>query len=73
MTISEGKPHMVEQITLLNDMEDEGLVAIANPLIIQDCRAKVVLMVLMSRNKNLLAPQVGRIQPLTVEGFHRHL
>lgn len=73
MTIEAGKPHMVEQITLMDEMEDEGFVAIANPMMIQESPAKVVLTVLMGRNRNLLAPQVERIKPIVVEGFHRHL
>jgi len=73
MTIKAGKSHMVEYITLLDDMEDEGLTAIANPLLIQDQPTKVILMVLLSHNRELLSPQVERIKPVTVERFHQHL
>ena len=73
MTIKEGKPHLVEQIALLDDMEDEGLAAIANPLMIQGKSAKVILTVLLSRNMGLLSPQIGKLNPVTVERFHRHL
>ena len=73
MTIKEGKPHLVEQIMLLDDMDDEGLVAIANPLMIQGQPAKVILTVLLSHNRGLLSPQVQKLNPVTVERFHRHL
>ena len=73
MTIKQGKSHLVEQITLLDDMEDEGLVAIANPLMIQDQPAKVILMVLLSHNRDLLSPQVEKVKPVIVERFHQHL
>jgi len=73
MTIREGKAHLVEQVTLLDDIEDEGLVAIASPLLIQDKPAKVILTVLLSRNSNLLEPQVRKRNPVVVERFHRHL
>lgn len=73
MTIRKGKPHIAEYITLLDDMEDDGLVAIARPLMIQECPAKVALVVLMVRNRDLLVAQVERINPLVVKGFHRHL
>jgi hypothetical protein len=73
MTIKEGKTHLVEQITLLDDMDDEGLVAVANPLMIQGQPAKVVLMVLLSHNRELLSPQVEKLNPVMVERFHRHL
>lgn len=73
MTIKEGKTHLVEQITLLDDMDDEGLVAIANPLMIQGQPAKVILMVLLSHNRELLSPQVDKLNSVMVERFHRHL
>jgi hypothetical protein len=73
MTIKEGRPHIAERITLLDEMDDEGLVAIANPLMIKDRAAKVVFMALMMQNSSLLEPQVNRVNPVVVEGFHRHL
>ncbi|WP_046960771.1 ImmA/IrrE family metallo-endopeptidase [Dehalococcoides sp. UCH007] len=73
MTIKEGKSHMVEQISLLDEMEDEGLIAIANPLLIQNQPAKVILMVLLSHNRDLLSPQVEKMKPVIVERFHQHL
>jgi len=73
MTIKEGRPHIAERITLLDEMDDEGLVAIANPLMIKDRAAKVVFMALVMQNSSLLEPQVNRVNPVVVEGFHRHL
>ena len=73
MTIKEGKSHLVEQVTLLDDMDEEGLVAVANPLMIQGQPAKVILMVLLSNNRELLSPQVEKLNPVRVERFHRHL
>ncbi len=73
MAIKTGRAHIAERITLMDDGDDEGLVAIANPQVIQDFPAKVILTVLMARNSNLLAPQIERTHPLMVEGFHRHL
>jgi hypothetical protein len=73
MTIKEGKSHLVERITLLDDADDDGLVAIANPLMIQGQPAKVTLMVLLSHDRELLSPQVEKQNPVLVERFHRHL
>jgi len=73
MALKEGKSHLVEQITLLDDMENEGLVAVANPLLIQDQPVKVILMVLLSRNRELIAPQVEKTKPVVVERFYQHL
>ena len=73
MTIKERKPHLVEQITLLDEMFDDGLVAITNPLMIHDQPAKVVLVVLLSQNRELLFPQIEKLNPVRVQGFHCHL
>ena len=73
MTIKEGKPYLAEQITLLDDMGDDGIVAIANPFLIQKLPSKVILMVLLSQNKELILPQIERLNPVIVQGFHRHL
>jgi len=73
MAIRTGRPHIAERITLTDDGDDEGLVAIANPQMIQGIPAKVILTVLMARNSSLLAPKIERIHPVMVDGFHRHL
>jgi hypothetical protein len=64
---------LVERITLLEEYDDEGLVAIASPLNISGNITKVALIVLLSLNKNLLEPQIKRTKPVVIEGFHRHL
>ncbi len=73
MAIKAARPHIAERITLMDNAEDEGLVAIANPLMIQGQPAKVILTVLLSRDRRLLSAQVERLNPVTVERFHRHL
>lgn len=73
MVIKEEKPHLVERIMLQEEGEDEGLVAIANPMMIQDKPAKVVLIVLLSSDRDLLSPQIERIDPTIIERFHQHL
>ncbi|MBN2238379.1 MAG: hypothetical protein JW712_01275, partial [Dehalococcoidales bacterium] len=69
----EGIPHLVERITLHDADESEGLVAIANPLMIQGKPAKVMLTVLLSSDRDLLSPQVERINPTIIERFYQHL
>jgi hypothetical protein len=73
LVIKTGKPHIAEHITLLDEMEDEGLVAIAQPLLIQETPIKVALMVLLSRNADLLERQIQRAKPTSASNFHRHL
>lgn len=73
MTIRTGQSHIAERITLLDDGDDEGLVAVANPVLIQEHPVKVVLMVTMARNRDLLKPQIQRVRPIAIDGFHRHL
>jgi hypothetical protein len=72
LAIGEGKPHLVERVTFLNDRED-GLVAIARPLIIQNSPSKVILTALLSRDRALLSPQIKNTRPVTLKRFHRHL
>jgi hypothetical protein len=73
MTIKEGKSHMAEFVTLIDEMDDEGLVAIAHPLMIKDRAAKVVLVALMGRDRDILTPQINRVNPVVIEMIHQHL
>ncbi|MDN4186186.1 MAG: hypothetical protein QY871_03810 [Dehalococcoides mccartyi] len=73
MVIQRKRPYLAERITLLNDLEDEGLVSLASPLNISGIITKVILVVLLRLNRNLLEPQIERTRPVVIEGFHRHL
>ncbi|MBI4267186.1 MAG: hypothetical protein HY662_00190 [Chloroflexi bacterium] len=73
MVIKAKKPHMVRRITVLDSKEDEGLVAIASPLVIAGSLVKVALIVVLSHSIGLLQPQIERLNPVEVEGFHKHL
>jgi hypothetical protein len=72
MAIKKGKPH-IAHITLTDDIDDEGLAAIARPLMISGKVAKTALVVLLGRNLDLFQPQINRSNPVSVEGFLRHL
>lgn len=73
LAIRGKKPHLAQNITLLEDTYEDGLVAIAMPLIISEVPVKVALVVLLEQNRDFLLPQVKRSKPIVVEGFHRHL
>ncbi len=73
LVIRSAKPYLAQHITLLDSMDDEGLVALARPVIISGVPAKVALVVLLEQNRDLLLPQIERLKPTIVEGFHRHL
>ncbi len=73
MAIIERKSCLAERITLLDEMDDEGLVALARPLIISGVPIKVALVVLLGSDRDLLLPQIERTSPTVVEEFHRHL
>jgi hypothetical protein len=73
VTIKKAKSHVAERITILDETEDEGLVALASPLIASQRATKVALVVLLSRNKALLEPQIQRFRPALVSNFHGHL
>ncbi len=74
MVISKKKAYLVRQITILEDKTDEGLTAIARPLIDPNSGViKVALVVLLAHDGHLLEPQTERAKPITVGSFHRHL
>jgi hypothetical protein len=73
LVIKTKKPHLARRITILDSTEDDGLAAIARPLVIAGSPVKVVLVVMLSTNIKLLQPQIERIKPVLVEGFHKHL
>ncbi len=73
MTIREGRAHLVKQITLLQETDDAGLVAMASPLMIQEQPAKVILVVMLSQDRALLLPQIKRNKPIIINRFHQHL
>ena len=64
---------MVRRITVLDSRDDDGLTAIATPLVITGSLVKVAQVVLLGNNRNLLVPQIERTSPTIVEEFHRHL
>jgi len=73
LVIQMRKPHLAQHITLLDSPDEDGLVAIARPLVVSGVPVKVALVVLLEQNRDLLLPQIERSKPVIVEGFHRHL
>lgn len=73
LTIQGKNAHLAQHIALLDGTDEDGLVAIARPLIVSGVSAKVALVVLLEQNRDLLLPQIERLKPIIVEGFHRHL
>ena len=73
MVIKGKTPYLVQRITVLDSGEDDGLAALARPLIVSGTPTKVALVVLLGNNRNLLGPQIERTSPTIIEGFHRHL
>jgi hypothetical protein len=71
--IKSGRAQMVNLITLLDDVDDEGLTAIAQPLLIPETTAKVALLVLLQEDKHKLAPQIENTKPAIIDSFHKHL
>ena len=73
LAIKSGVPYLGERLTLTDDVEEEGFCAIAQPLLIQGTPIKIILMVLLSRNKNLLEKQISRTSPIVISGLHGRL
>lgn len=73
MTIHRKRSHIVERIILTQGRDDDGLVAIARPIIISGAVVKVALIVLLEFNRDLINSQIERAKPVVIEEFHRHL
>ena len=73
MVIKEKKPCLAKRISVLESRDDDSLVALASPVFVSGSPDKVTLVSLLSHNIKLLQPQIDRIQPVIIEGFHRHL
>jgi len=73
LAMKSGQSYLGEHITITDDTEEEGFTAIAQPLLIQETPIKVTLMVLLSRNKNLLEKQFLRNHPTVISNLHGHL
>lgn len=74
MAIQRKRAYMVRRISVLDDMTDEGLTAIARPLIEPDAGTVIVAeVILLSRDGHLLGQQIDRVKPVMVEHFHRHI
>ncbi len=74
LAIQNRKAYMVRQITVMDDISEEGLTAIARPLVDPDAgTVKVAQVILLANDAHLLGPQVDRAKPVIVERFHRHI
>jgi len=72
--ILEGKPYFVRRITLVEDDDEEGLAATAQPYASRENMiTKVALVVILGRDRRLLEPQLDRTGPIAIEHFHRRL
>lgn len=78
MAIKGGKAYLVRILTLLDGLPKEGktregIVALARPQLISGVPTRVALAVVLGRDKALLEPQVKRIRPEIIKGFHSDL
>jgi len=78
MAIQGRKSYLVRIFTLLDGMpkegkKREGLVALARPMLVFDVPTRVALVAVLGRNRKLLEPQINRIMPDIVKGFHSDL
>ena len=74
MAIKTGRAHLVRHIAILDDIEDNGLMALAQPLLLPRAKpAKVGLVVLLQGDSGKLEPQIDKTKPVVIESFHRHL
>ena len=72
LSIKTCKSYFAPRITLTDETDDEGLSAISSPLLKAQKPLKVCLTVMLSRNLKLFDPQIEKINPEIVDGFHQH-
>jgi hypothetical protein len=72
LSIKTCKSYFAPRITLTDETDDEGLIAISSPLLKLKKPLKVCLTVLLSRNLKLYDPQIEKVNPEIVDGFHQH-
>ncbi len=73
IAIQKRKACFTPEITVCDLNEDDGLIAIARPLVVSGAPTKVALIVLLAQNKGVIEPQIERLKPLVQERFFRHL
>jgi len=73
MVIKEHRPFLGRRISVLESRDDDSLVALAIPVPVNGSPAKVILISMLSYNIKLIQPQIDRLKPVIIEGFHRHL
>lgn len=73
MAIKNNQSYLGERVTLTDDVEEEGFMAIAKPLMIEGTPIKATLTVMLSRDKNLLEKQISQTHPIVIDGLHGHL
>jgi hypothetical protein len=66
--IKTGRTHFIEHIALVEDTEDSGLTAIAQPLALPGAQpSKVALIMMLKSDGQMLEPQVKKTNPVVVE------
>ena len=73
LAVKAGKTHFVRHVTVVDEVEDDGLTAIAQPSMSQRASDKVALVALLERDREKLKPQVERTRPVVIDNFHKHL
>jgi len=69
--IKSSRSHLVNLITLVDGMDDNGLTAIAQPLLIPETGLnKIALVVLLKEDRHKLDPQIESTNPLVTERQH---
>ncbi|MEN8615481.1 ImmA/IrrE family metallo-endopeptidase [Dehalogenimonas sp. THU2] len=71
LVIKTKKPHLA-RVTLSDD-DDNGLLALARPLMISGDPIKAVLTAVLSTDRSFIEPQIGRLRPIDIKGFFKHL
>ena len=68
MAIKTGKTHLIEQITLSDNIDDDSLVAIAQPMMLPASKpGKITIIMMLKSDSRNLEPQIAKSNPVVIE------
>jgi len=66
-------PCLVKRVITSQLESDNDLIALAQPILVDDIVAKVALVVVLYQDRDVLEPQIERLSPVVVTCFFQHL
>ena len=71
--IRQEMPCLVRRIIISELEGDNDLIALAQPVLVDDMVSKVALVVVLYQDRNVLRPQIERLSPVVIPCYFQHL